>query len=85
MNYLHSEACIGPDNCFLVSLSSQANVMLLDDCNYQNYRAGRRYNYRGGVAKRSPVRMQPPRLGNWHLVIDIGGYAGNVRANVEVI
>ncbi len=84
MNYLHSEAYIGPDNCFLVTLSSQANVMLLDDCNYRNYKAGRRFNYRGGLAKRSPIRMCPPNLANWHIVVDLGGYRGRVRANIKV-
>ena len=85
MKFLHSKARIGPDNCFVVALSSQANVMLLDDCNFRNYRAGRRFEYQGGLVKRSPVRLSPPRLDNWHVVVDLGGYAGSVRANIEVI
>ena len=85
MNFLHSEAHIGPENCFVVSLDSQANVLLLDDCNFRNYKSGRRYSYRGGLAKRSPVRMTPPHLGNWHIVVDMGGYSGRVRANIDVV
>lgn len=84
MNYLHSEAQIGPDNCFVVSISGQANVLLLDNCNYLNYKSGRSYNYRGGLAKRSPIRLSPPHLGIWHVIIDLGGYSGSVNASIEV-
>ena len=85
MNFLHTQAHIGPESCFLVRLSGQANVMLLDDCNFGKYRTGQRFNYRGGLAKRSPVRMTPPHHGNWHIVVDRGGYEGSIRAKVQVI
>ena len=85
MNFLHSKARIGPENCFEVSLSSQANVLLLDDCNFRSYKAGRRYRYQGGLAKRSPVRLSPPHMGNWHVVVDMGGYSGRVRASINVV
>ncbi len=85
MNFLHSEATVGPDNSFVVSLSAQANVKLLDDCNFQNYKAGRKHKYQGGLAKRSPVRLSPPHFGVWHIVVDMGGYSGRVRANIDVV
>ncbi len=85
MNYLHTEFWGGCEAVALVTLEGQANVLLLDDVNYSAYRAGRSYQYRGGWATRSPVKLSPPHNGHWHVVIDLGGYAGNVRAGVRVI
>jgi hypothetical protein len=57
-----------------VTLSGNAaNVFLADSSNFSSYKAGRRYTYFGGHAKRSPVRLQIPRAGHWYLVIDFGG------------
>ena len=85
MNHLHYEVNAGSHDTIQVHLDSQANVLLLDSGNYQNYCSGRSYNYRGGLAKTSPVNLAPPCHGNWHVVIDLGGYAGNVRASVQVL
>lgn len=69
-----------------VTLSGSAsNVRLMDSSNFQSYRAGRRHTYYGGYAKRSPVRLQVPRAGHWHITIDLGGYAGSVRSSVQVL
>lgn len=73
-------------NVVEVTLSgSAANVRLLDSTNYQNYRAGRRHNYHGGLVKRSPARLEIPRTGTWHLVVDMQGLRGSVRSSVRVI
>lgn len=85
MNFLHSDFNGGPQDMALVQLSSQANVMLLDDANFANYRRGRSFNYFGGWATTSPIRLQPPRQANWHVVVDLGGYGGQVRASVQVL
>ena len=85
MNYLHTEFWGGCEAVALITLDGQANVLLLDDVNYSAYRAGRSYQYSGGWATRSPVKLSPPHHGHWHVVIDLGGYVGNVRAGVRVI
>jgi len=64
---------------------NSANVLLLDSSNFSSYKAGRKCTYYGGHAKSSPVRLQVPRSGNWHVAIDLGGYAGNVRSAVNVL
>ncbi|MBN1461164.1 MAG: DUF1883 domain-containing protein [Armatimonadetes bacterium] len=69
-----------------INLSGNAaNVQLMDSSNFSSYRAGRRYRYIGGHATRSPVRLQIPHSGNWHVAIDLGGYAGSVRSSVTVL
>jgi hypothetical protein len=85
MNYLHQELDAGPNDMIEVTLDHAANVLLLDGANYAQYRANRPYHYYGGHAKASPARIKPPRVGRWHLVVDLGGYPGTVRASVRLL
>lgn len=64
---------------------SVANVLLLDEYNYSLYRASRPFKYTGGLFRSSPVTLTVPRDGRWHLVVDLGGYRGRVRAHVQRI
>jgi len=69
-----------------VTLSGNAaNVFLLDSANFSSYKAGRRYRYFGGNAKRSPVQLPIPGAGHWYLVIDLGGCAGSVRHSMRIL
>lgn len=84
MKFLHYEFNIGPEDTVEVELDSQANVVIMDDSNFSNYKSGRAYNYYGGLAKKSPVHLSPPHRTHWNLVIDLGGYGGSVNASVNV-
>ncbi len=64
---------------------SAANVRLMDSSNFSNYKNGRRHRYTGGLAKKSPVRLQIPNGGRWHVAIDMQGLRGNVNASVRVL
>lgn len=55
-----------------VSLSSGANVRLLDSSSFQAYRNGRQHRFYGGLATKSPTRIGIPQSGRWHVVVDIG-------------
>lgn len=85
MNYLHYELQLNANDIVEVTLDKQANVRLLDDINFSNYQNGQSHNYYGGSAKVSPARLRPPYPGHWHLVIDLGGYAGTVQASVRTL
>lgn len=85
MNFLHKEFDAGPDDVVEVSLDKQSNVMLLDSTNYENYKQGSAFKYHGGLGTKSPVRIVPPRQARWHLVVDLGGYAGTVKVGVQVV
>ncbi len=85
MNYLHTEEHLNAGDGFQVTIDSQANVLLLDDINFHHYKHGSSYSYRGGLAKRSPVVLRAPHSGRWHLVVNLGGYTGSVRAGVSVL
>lgn len=84
MKFLHAEYQIAPDDIIQVVVTAQANVMLLDDQAFSAYQRGRSYKYVGGWAKQSPVRLSPPYGGRWHLVVDLGGRVGEVRAGVQM-
>jgi len=85
MNYLHYELELTPGDVVEVTLDKQANVRLLDEMNFSNYKRGERHTYFGGLANESPVRLPAPHSGHWHLVIDLGGYSGTVRASVRTL
>ena len=85
MNFLHTEFSGGPGNVVVVTLDHQANVMLLDDSAFVSYRTGGRFTYHGGWATKSPVQLRPPSLGNWHVIVDLGGRSGEVRAGVRIV
>lgn len=85
MNFLHYEFDLGENDSVEVILDKQANVRLLDDANFASFRDGRQYHYYGGLAKVSPVKLVAPRAGHWHVVVDLGGYAGTVRATARVL
>lgn len=64
---------------------SAANVRLVDSNGFSNFKAGRKHQYVGGLAKRSPVRLQVPRSGHWYVTIDLGGHKGSIRSSVSVL
>jgi hypothetical protein len=84
MNYLHSEFELDAGDVVVVDLDGQANVLLMDLSNFDAYRNGRSYRYYGRLAEKTPVRLMAPRGGHWHLVVDLGGYAGTVKAGVRL-
>lgn len=69
-----------------ISLSGNAaNVRLMDSSNFQSYRSGHNHRYIGGLAKQSPVRLQIPTSGHWHVAVDLTGLSGNVRSSARIL
>lgn len=85
MNFLHYDFNLSPGDTVEVTLDKQANVRLLDDANFSNYQRGAQHSYFGGKALKSPIFLKPPHSGHWHVVIDLGGYPGTVRASVRIL
>jgi hypothetical protein len=77
--------CSGGEVIEVTLSGNAANVFLVDSSNFSSYKAGHRYTYFGGNAKKSPVRLQIPRSGLWYLVIDLGGYGGSVRHSMRIL
>lgn len=68
-----------------VTLTSGANVRLMDNSNFTNYKNGRKHRYQGGLAKQSPTRLQIPNSGHWHIAIDMQGLRGSTRASIRIL
>ena len=84
MNFLHADFHGGPKSVVIVTLDRQANVMLLDDLALPSYRSGGRFTYHGGWATKSPVQLRPPSNRHWHVVVDLAGHGGQLRAGIRV-
>ena len=85
MNFLHYDLHLNAGDMVEVTLDKQANVRLLDDSNFSSYKRGAQHRYHGGLVKKSPFMLPAPHAGHWHVVVDLGGYAGSVRASVRVV
>jgi len=68
-----------------ITLSSIANVRLMDYPNLGSYENGRQYYYYGGLANRSQVRLQIPGSGHWYVIVDMKGLDGSVLSSVHVL
>jgi hypothetical protein len=68
----------------IVTLRNQANVQLMTRSEYNNYKNGRRYRYRGGRVTKSPFPITVPSNGHWVVAIDLGGLRGRIQASVAV-
>lgn len=88
MNFMHTD--LGPrraGDVVEVTISSVANVRLMDTNNFNNYKNGMKHIYTGGVARESPTRLTVPSFGHWHVAIDIHGIQGSsgLKAGVKVL
>lgn len=68
-----------------ITLTSGANVRLMDNSNFNSYRNGRNHRYTGGLAKKSPIRLQIPSSGHWHVAVDMQGLRGSTRVSIRVL
>lgn len=87
MNFTHYNlGHVDRGSVVVVTLKGNAaNVRLMDGSNFSSYRSGRQHRYVGGLARSSPVRLQVPHSGTWHVAIDMQGLRGQVRTGVNVI
>jgi Domain of unknown function (DUF1883) len=88
MNFIHTD--MGPrqaGDVVEVTISSVANVRLMDAYNFNSYKNGMKHIYTGGVARESPIRLTVPSFGHWHVAIDIHGIQGSsgLKAGVKVV
>jgi len=64
---------------------TEANVLLLDDASFAQYRGGRAYRYHGGHFRASPVHLAIPYAGRWNVVVDLGDLGARVEATIRVV
>jgi len=84
-DHLHKRLFMKQGEVVEVDCDTQANVLLMDDSNYSNYKAGQSYRYYGGFFKQFPARLAPPHSGYWSVVLDLGGGSATIRHSMRVI
>lgn len=86
MEELHYEIETGPGDIIQVHLSGNAaNVLIMDDLSYQNYKQGLPYDYYGGYYTKTPVRIKPKVYGPLNVVVNLGGLPGSVNVIVQIV
>lgn len=87
VNYLHTDLGFRKRGEIVrVTLrGNAANVRLMDSSNFSSYKRGRQHRFYGGSVRRSPVNLQIPRSGHWHVCVDLGGLPGRIQAGVDVL
>jgi hypothetical protein len=83
--FLYKELKLSSTDIVEVELDQQANVLLVDYSNFQNYKNRKTFSYIGTHATESPVRLSPPSSGTWYVIIDLGGASGLIKYNVSII
>lgn len=69
-----------------ITLSGNAaNVRLMASSDFSNYRNGQRHRYIGGLARKSPVHLQIPHSGTWHVAVDLQGLRGSVNSTARIL
>jgi hypothetical protein len=82
--FLHKEVEAGPEDTLEVTLDHPANVLLLDQDNFDLYRTRKPYKYYfGSYIRQGLTRIRPPFKGHWHVVVDLGGGPGTVTAALK--
>lgn len=81
----HDLGQLSGDEIAEVTITNAANVRLLDSDNFRRYRSGRPHRYTGGHYTQSPIRFEIPRVGHWYVVVDLGGYPGEVGSSARVL
>ena len=59
-DHLHKRMFLKDGDAVEVESDTQANVVLMDDSDYSNYKAQRSYHYYGGFFTHFPARLTPP-------------------------
>lgn len=85
MDFIHSREYLNAGDVVVVDSNYKANVLLTDDHNFAQYRAGREFRYHGGHYVRFPVRIVAPSNGHWNVTIDLGGGGGNLKYSIRVV
>ena len=68
-----------------ITLSAIANVRLMTHANFDLFKNARQHKFLGGVAKQSPIRLQIPQSGHWHVVVDMEGHAGKAESSIKMV
>ncbi|HEQ71058.1 MAG TPA: DUF1883 domain-containing protein [Spirochaetia bacterium] len=85
MNYLHYQCKVSPENYIKVSLSSRADVKLMDTLNFYRYQSGKPYQTTNVYSNVTELEVKVPFKSVWHVIVEQSDFPGMIRANVKVV
>lgn len=86
MKFLHKPFNAKTGQVIVVTFSKPTKVLLIESTEFEKYKRGKTYRYRGGFSKTSPVEFVVPHTGIWHAIIEKGSYYNplNVTGNATL-
>lgn len=89
MRYLRSTFSAYKGQAVKINFSKPAKVMLMSDSSFEKYRSNSgTITYWGGIkeAGESPVHLEIPNNGKWHVIIELGKFTGEeMNGSVEML
>lgn len=84
MTFLHWKIPGSTGDVIRIQTDTAAYVRLLDPLNFEHYKRGSKYDGDGGWSDRLNVEFSLPYKGTFHVVVDLGGSAGTLKATCDV-
>jgi len=87
MKFLHKPLKAQAGDVIRVEFSRPTRVLLIQSRQFEKYKKGKTYHYRGGESEKSPVEFTVPFDGVWHAIIEKGTFKNpiDVSGNAELI
>ena len=85
LEFIHFIVKAGPESIIQVNITQPAYVRLMDEVNFQKYKMKKRYTFTGGYASTPKVDLRPNQRAEWHVVVDLEGLDGEVRASLDLL
>ncbi len=74
MKFLHKPLKAKSGERIIVEFDKPTKVLMVHSSQFNKYKGGRTYQYRGGFQEESPVEFKVPFEGVWHAIIEKGTY-----------
>lgn len=85
MTFLHWKIPGNAGDMVRIQMDTPAYVRMLDPLNFEHYKRGSKFDGDGGWSDRLDVEFTLPYKGTFHVVVDLGGNAGSLKATCDVI
>jgi len=85
MQFLHYQVKADPDRIIQVTIDHEASIKLMDTFNFAKYSQGKTPDFQGGIYPASTVEFRVYKNDTWHVVVDLDGKKGEVKASVKLI
>ena len=84
MTFLHWKIPGSSGDVARVQTDIPANIRLLDALNFEYYKKGSKFEGEGGWSDKLIVEFVLPYKGTFHVVVDLAGQAGTVKATCDM-